>query len=115
MANKDERLSLTTEAEARIIRALNNIDTDKIEGPVVKALTDEINNWHNTNCECDEYSGFTCCKHARLRALERALPLARELVAKLDEKDKELARLRFRVKHDTWPPAGLPESEWERR
>ena len=31
-----------------------------------------------------------------------------------DEKDKELARLRFRVKRGVWPPAGLPESEWEK-
>ena len=39
--------------------------------------------------------------------------LRAEAIEERDEKDKELARLRFRIKRGVWPPAGLPESEWE--
>jgi len=30
-----------------------------------------------------------------------------------EELKKELARLRFRVAHNAWPPSGMPENEWE--
>lgn len=45
--------------------------------------------------------------------LRIAMSLARSQTEKIDEQAKELARLRFRIKHNEWPPAGLPESEWE--
>ena len=61
---------------------------------------------------------------AELREYYDPLELARHLISKQrqlitarkerDEKDKELARLRFRVKYDVWPPAGLSENEWEK-
>ena len=87
--------------------------SEKKEHPVVKALERFIKQDNENSFRTISFQEWCYLR----KLMREALPLARELIAaceERDEKDKELSRLRFRVKRGVWPPAGLPESEWEK-